>query len=607
MSFPNRKKSSKEKYSAMPIEEKKGISYDELEKEMLIEKINSKEQQIYDLLSKIKTQESKIELLNKEMEEKDLNIYTLEQFYKIQIEEVKKLLGFKGDIELILNKKENSYEYEFAKFMKQTQKDIIKNDNKIIQLKEEIKQIERENEQLNIFIEIKKNNETMLEILKSIEKNKKTKKDNIQCKIDEEIMITNIFKKNKYLRTKIGEIKNNINKGSNIINSLPESFIINTNNNNKLNDKLDNQDIEIKIEQLKEKERKEMQILLNKYLSIIKQNKIDIIKGNEYINKIDDIYVEEIKKYEEEIIKIFKLIQKIIKIYHKSFDKTYSIFLRKQDCDKLLEKELNNLNSVNFPILFKFKEINIKNENHSNKQSKLSLMNENTPHTKKINFKSFNPDEDNKKIESLNFINEIKQNLDYSYDKILSAKTTLFSSFERKKEEQLKNLSKDNLLSYVLGINKFIIDYEKFINKYIYPEKQKLYQKFLEIPKNNIKNTEKKIFDINNRIKELNQKQHDLNIVMEVSSQVIQRLKNENLELGQNTKISKSKSNDKKNKIPNININKINNKNNYFKKPLSSRNSIKNYIVIKNESYRAFLTERGSIKDKYKIYNLKYK
>ena len=96
----------------------------------------------------------------------------------------------------------------------------------------------------------------MLEILKSIEKNKKTKKDNIQCKIDEEIMIKNLIKKNKYLRKKLGEIKNNINKGSNIINSLPESLIINTNNNIKSNDELDNKDIEIKLEQLKEKERR---------------------------------------------------------------------------------------------------------------------------------------------------------------------------------------------------------------------------------------------------------------------------------------------------------------------------------------------------------------
>ena len=117
MSFSNKKQISKDKIKTINENEKKEASFEEIQKDSLIEKINSKEQQIYDLISKIKTQESKIELLNKEMQEKDLNIYTLEQFYKFQMEEVKNILGFKGDVELLLNKKENSYEYEFAKFI----------------------------------------------------------------------------------------------------------------------------------------------------------------------------------------------------------------------------------------------------------------------------------------------------------------------------------------------------------------------------------------------------------------------------------------------------------------------------------------------------------
>ena len=92
-----------------------------------------------------------------------------------------------------------------------------------------------------------------------------------------------------------------------------------------------------------------------------------------------------------------------------------------------------------------------------------------------------------------------------------------------------------------------------------------------------------------------------MDIVMQVTSQVIERLRKENFELSKCTTIYKS--NDKKIKIPNLNMNKIYN-NNYFKKPLSNRNSIKNNICIKNES-NALLTDGGYIKDKYKIYKLK--
>ena len=151
MSVSNLVKSKKEKNKLIKKSNKE-ISYKEFTEDILLEELESKENQIYDLLSKIKTQDGKIELLNKEMEKKDLNIFTIEQNYKIQLEEYKKMLGFTGKIENLLNKKENSYEYEFAKAIKETQNDNIKKDMKIEQLKDEIKNIERENEQLHIFI-----------------------------------------------------------------------------------------------------------------------------------------------------------------------------------------------------------------------------------------------------------------------------------------------------------------------------------------------------------------------------------------------------------------------------------------------------------------------
>ena len=303
----------------------KEISYDEFERDILLEKIKSKDQQIYDLLSKIKSQEAKIDIINKEINDKDLNIYTLEQNYKGQLEEIKTTLGFKGDVDLLLDKKENSYEYEFEQRMKHIFKDNIKKDEKINKLNEEIKLLERENEQLNIFIEIKKNNETMLEMLKSIEESKNIKKADSKSKNDEEMMVKNLMKKNKYLKKRLYEMKCSIGKVNYIMNSIPSSFkSISTNNNNDEK----NNNIEMKteenkkmLEKLKEKDKKENEILLNKYLSIIEQNKKDIIKGNEYLNNIDNIYNEEMKKYKEELFQLFKLIQKLIFLYYKSFDK----------------------------------------------------------------------------------------------------------------------------------------------------------------------------------------------------------------------------------------------------------------------------------------------
>ena len=590
--------------SKIEDENNKEISYDEFQRDILLEKIKSKDQQIYDLLSKIKSQDSKMEILNKEIEGKDLNIYTLEQNYKCQIEEIKKMLGFKGDIELLINKKETSYEYEFITAMKSTFKDNNIKDEKINKLKEEIKNLEKENEQLNIFIEIKKNNETIIKILKSIEKNKSIKKADIKIKNDEESTVKNLIKKNKYLIKSIDEIKNNINKGTTIINSLPYTFKLysnnSKNNDKKINIEIKNEEMEKNLENLKDKEKKETQILLNKYLSIVEQNKKDIIKGNEYINNIDNIYIEEIKKYKKELFQLFKLIQNFINIYNKTFNKKCSLFLRKEDCDKLLEKEFNNLNILNYPLLFKFKKRQKNNDKYTSSNEKKGK-NEIKIKPEFINMKN-NKEEDNKKMDLLNTLNE--KDIDYNMEDFLNKKNSLFSLIDRKKEDQLKNLSKEELVSYVKNLNSSINYFEDFINKYINSKNKNIFDKILEIPKNDEKKIKEKLLLIDNRIKELIYKQNQTNIVIEVSNNVIKKIKNENLKINKRIKISSS--NDMKTKIPKITTNSNGFNINNFIKPLSNRNSIKNNLNIKSGTYRV-LTDREYIKDKSKIYKIKIK
>ena len=601
MSSSKNKKSIKDKYNIDQIEEYKEITYDEFQRDILLEKIKTKDQQIYDLLSKIKSQESTIDYINKEIEEKDLNMFTLEQNYKIQIEELKNILGFKGDIDNLLNKKETSYEYEFAMAMKDTQKDNIRKDSIIEKLNEEIKQIERENEQLDIFIEIKRNNETMMEILEFIKNSKKSKEENIQSKNDENAMIKALIKKNEYLRKKMGELKTNVQKSGDVLNTVPSSFLPDSQDEIKTYKEIDIKEMEKNLEKLKEKENNEKNILLNKYLSIEEQNKKDIIKGNEYMNNIDNIYSKEIKKYQEELIQIYKLIQKIIKLYYKVFAENYSVYLKKEDYDKLLHKELDNLNKLNFPLLFKFKELQDQKNNYENnnkyKKSKKIIKNE-----LKLLLQNINSNKPIKYI--VNNFNYDDNNIDYSLDEILENKSNLFSSLERKTDEQLINLSKEKLSSYVLSFNDFISDYDKFINKYIGIKNKKNYKKFLEIPKNNIKILRKKLFDINNQIKELNQKQNQINVVYEVSSNMIQKIKKENLEL--NKRIKDTINKEEKINIPKIEMNIIHKSSEKFLKTLSNRNSTKNYNNNKSRNF-TLLTDRRYFKDNNKIYKIKIK
>ena len=78
------------------------------------EKLKAKNDQIYDLESKLKTQESKVKELNALIDIKEDNYKSLQENYKVQIKSLKEELGFYGDIENLLKKDENSEDYEFA-------------------------------------------------------------------------------------------------------------------------------------------------------------------------------------------------------------------------------------------------------------------------------------------------------------------------------------------------------------------------------------------------------------------------------------------------------------------------------------------------------------
>ena len=601
MSVSNAKKSTaKVKIKTNKIkenDEKMNIPYDEFEKEVLLEKIKAKEHQIYDLQSKIKTQQLKIDAINKELDEKDLNVLTLQQNYKMQISEIKELFGFKGDIDLLLEKKEDSYEYMFTKKIKEKTSENKRKDLKIEALEEEIKKLERDKEQLNILIEIKKNNATMLEILRSIDRQKKLKKEDMQSKNEEEFTTVDLIKRNINLQKKIVGIKKNSKKCSNIIKNFPYSFLVN--NEEMKNDKMDEDQMKKELEKLKEREKNETDIILNKYLTIDAQNKEEIIKGNDLLFKIDDIYLEKIKHYEDELVQIFIMIQNFINSYYKSFNNTCSLYLRKEECDKLVEKEIINLNLMKFPYLHKELEKNKNNDNiNKNIRTKKRLNNKIKIMLK--NMSDINSHE-NKKINlgrSLNF----NDNLDYSVNEIISHKSELFSKVERKTIEELNNSSKEELLSYALNINHFINEYEKFINKYIFLKNKDIDKIFLDLSKNQIKNIEQRTSNANNKIKEIILKQNQSNIVLEASSKLITKLQNENLQLSQ--RIRRSMSNSKNVISANKNTDRTPNNYDYLKNVFTNRKSRKGNYIITND-IPALSFNRRYITGKDKIYKIK--
>ena len=143
------------------------------------EKLKAKNDQIYDLESKLKTQEAKVNELNSIMDSKEANLKALQDNYKEQLKSLKAEFGFQGDINNLLKENVNSKEYEYAQNIRSTTENIKLKNLKIEELKQQIIQIETVIKQLRTLLDVKENDATMLDIIRSL-REAKQKKSNIK-------------------------------------------------------------------------------------------------------------------------------------------------------------------------------------------------------------------------------------------------------------------------------------------------------------------------------------------------------------------------------------------------------------------------------------------
>jgi predicted nucleic acid-binding Zn-ribbon protein len=193
------------------------------------EKLKAKNDQIYDLESKLKTQETKLNELNAIMDSKDANLRALNENYKEQIKSLKAEFGFQGDINNLLNEKVDSSEYKYALKIRDTTEKIKLKNLKIEELKLQIIEIETVIKQLRTLLDVKENDATMLDIIRSIRESKQKKSKEMGVRNEAVRNIEDLEKKNKMLEKKILGYKNEISLKKRILNGLPEIFKTNMN------------------------------------------------------------------------------------------------------------------------------------------------------------------------------------------------------------------------------------------------------------------------------------------------------------------------------------------------------------------------------------------
>ena len=521
------------------------------------ERIKTKNEQIYDLESKLKTQETKFDELTSEMEYTEHNVKAVQDIYKKQIEILKEEFAFKGDINNLLNENKKTHEYLYTLQIRSTNDNNHLKNLKIEELKKQIVKIETLIKQLKMLLDVKENDAIMLEILKTIResKEKKRKENEIRNLLSDKIK--DLIYKNKILEEKIKGVKNEISIKKKLMNELPELFNRNINikdalikMENKINDI--NKDYCLKIigsnnegiKKAKNDENKEKDILVDKYENIVGQNKKEIIHIKKAFDNLNVQFNFDKKAILDELVSLYKCIIIIIKLYRKAFKINCSIFLRKEKFDKLLEKEEKNINSFKFPILYdELGKIGYAHFRLNNKKIRPKLKIIKSKYykdtieedilleekgKKEINFESSKNNERIEKIfEYLKKGNEeiINNIINPPINEIIEQKKKAFNGIVKKNHFQFVAMSREELQQYSKKFTEKIETIENFINKYI--ENIDSNQQFNPVQEK-INEINKKLKYLNHKIKEVTNKYENNNNIFESGDKIIQKLKNEN-------------------------------------------------------------------------------
>ena len=584
------------------------------------EKLKAKNDQIYDLESKLKTQEAKVNELNSLMDSKEANLKALQDNYKQQLKSLKAEFGFQGDINNLLKQNVNSIEYEYTQNIRSTTENIKLKNLKIEELKQQIVQIETVIKQLRTLLDVKENDATMLDIIRSLREAKQKKSKDMSVKNYFGKQIEDLEKMNKILEKKVQGYKNEISLKKKILNGLPEicNKNINTENNMKtLEVKLNDNDMTIKwfINNQKEEKTKiktnadrEEYIVRDKYRNILSQNKNSIKVIGYKLENITTDFQSEKRGYLDELVLLYKCIINIIVNYKKSFLGNCSIFANKDKFDRILNKEEKKVNTITFPLLFV--ELGKIGYGHFQLNNKVKA-----PRKKVIKSKYFKNiaeddikkgiDEEMKKNEKtiVNFrkkserdkrifkiINLMKNEFnDKQTDRsmeplsieLIDEKTKLFTKIPKKTESQLNSMTKSELINFCKDNIKIMDEIENFIKNNF--EDKDNFNSFDPI-KEREDEIKAKLKYINNKIQEISSKYNNNNISFENSDKIIQRLKNENHLLKKRLKENKEYKKYKSKTINNLNKTSHHYQlktsiNNYVNSNLTTTSSNGGYII----------------------------
>ena len=507
-------------------------------------------------------------------------------------------------------KKKQSDEFLYTKYIRRTTEDNNTKTKKIDELKKEISELECQNRKLKNLLQIKHNDSTMIDIIRSIQLAKNAKSNEINSNNVNGKLIEELIKKNSDLQKKINIVESEIQLKKKILTNLPEFLTKNSSyskSSEKQSNKNNNNEDVQKMMKVIEEEKK---ILIGKYESILDTKKKDILSQNVYYNNISTNFKNEKEIYYNELLGLFKIFLALITSYKKIFTEDVSVFYKKNLFLEIVNREEEKINPMNYPVLYSY----IEKKENLFKHTKSKSITFTHPNKKLFLLKPKKSDDSNEKKISENVNNESKQRINniiltiknnlempdeiYSLDEIEEQKFKIFKLIPRKKETQLLYMTDEELQQYLKkSINK-IKEIENYINKYFKSKNGKI--NIFSAEEERISEIKDKIKICQDKINELSSKNKKLKFIMDQKDKILQKAQFENYSLKQKLIRVNIVNNDRQdNYIPNNR-----NKSNYY----YNKNSIslrKKYNTYDNRNNELFNSAKKENKHERKISNMK--
>ena len=510
-------------------------------KQKELEYDHRKDDQIFELENKIKSQSKKISDLNDKINNKNEKILMLEKNYKKQVDVLKNYLNFNGDVNILLSGNEYTKEAKLARSIRDAKDNLIYYKEKNIELEKQLKESKELVKKLRTQKEIKETDKTMLTYYSNLKNNKEAYEKEIKLKNQFSAEINKLQEMCENQKKIINELNKEIENKNKIIFGLPELMQKNSAENLNINNI--KEDVKKKIENHFKKEisgieknhLNETKILKEKYENLLKQKDLIIKDNNNEINRINKNYENEVKNYSEEIIKLDEILMKIINEYKilfktKKIKDLVSYINSTNEYDIIITENEKKINNFSFPLLY----------NSLLKNNKLDINNQMMIKQKRRPQSSYQMRSKNNNNNNLSNNNLMKNNvssknlssnnkIDVNPDEIISKYNRITNDNEKLlKKEDLDSMEKEEIVKHCLFLNNKYFEFKDYIEKYA-DYKKGFDVKEFKLTEDYVNNLFKKIEKLNKHINEQIELNTKNQVIISSQKRSIDKLTSENI------------------------------------------------------------------------------